>query len=61
MTIKVKIMGNIVTKNGAKHINEIQEFTDKDFSETHTFVNYITYMLRTQADFLGLVYFVENN
>ena len=59
MTIKVKILGNIVTKNGAKYINEIQEFTDKDFTETHTFVNYITYMLRTQADFIGNVYYYE--
>lgn len=59
MTIKVKILGNIVTKNGAKHINEIQEFTDKDFTEVHTFVNYITYMLRTQADFIGNIYYYE--
>ncbi len=59
MKIKVKILGNIVTKDGAKHINDIQIYEDSDFNDSYTFVNYITYQLRVSAEFIGLVYYLE--
>ena len=59
MRIKVKILGNTVTKDGAKFINDIQVYEDKDFNDEYTFVNYITYKLRSECDFLGLVYHLE--
>ena len=59
MTIKVKILGNTVTKDGAKHINDIQVYEDNDFNDWYTFVNYITYQLRASASFVGLVYYLE--
>lgn len=62
MTIKVRIMGNINTKNGAKHIDEVQEFTenDEDILSEKSFVDYITYMLRNKVDFIGLCYQIKD-
>lgn len=59
MTIKVKILGNVVTKDGAKFINDIQIYDDKDFNDGYTFVNYITHQLRETTSFIGLCYLIE--
>lgn len=58
MTIKVRVMGNIAAFGGYRFVNEVQEHTDKDFDALgeYSFVNYITYKLRSESEFIGLVY-----